>query len=220
MVFKRRERRPWWNVIARFLWPKGGWTRALHYISHRLRRLSDPPHRIARGILAGVLVTFTPFFGFHFILAAAVAWIVRGNIIAAMLATFMGNPFTFFLIGALSIRTGEFILGKKVSIEGELGRSLGGKFIYAWRDMQHNIVSAFTDAEADWENLSAFYHEVFLPYLIGGLVCGAAAGVTCYYFSLPIIRVYKSRRKGRLKDRIRKFGRNAAARADALRKGD
>ena len=207
-------------MIVQFLWPKGGWTRTFQYVSHRLQRLSDPPHRIARGILAGIFVTFTPFFGFHFILAATVAWIIRGNIIAAMLSTFIGNPFTFFLIGALSIRTGEFILGKKVSIEGEMGRTLGGKFIYAWRDMQHNIVSAFTDAEADWENLSVFYNEVFLPYLLGGIVCGGVAGIVCYYLSLPIIKAYKSRRRGRLKDRIRKLARDATAKADALRKRD
>jgi hypothetical protein len=30
------------------------------YVMHRLRRLPDPPHKIARGIAAGVFVSFTP----------------------------------------------------------------------------------------------------------------------------------------------------------------
>ena len=75
MVFRRRDRRPWWKVIAGFLWPKGGWGRAFTYVRHRLNRLPDPPDRIARGIFAGVFTTFTPFYGLHFIVAATLAWI-------------------------------------------------------------------------------------------------------------------------------------------------
>ena len=58
MVFKRRERPAVLDRIYRAIWPKGGWTRAFHYVRHRLRRLPDTPERIARGIWAGVFVTF------------------------------------------------------------------------------------------------------------------------------------------------------------------
>ncbi|HKK86405.1 MAG TPA: DUF2062 domain-containing protein, partial [Roseovarius sp.] len=92
MVFKRRDKRPLWKAVADFLWPRGGWTRAFHYVKHRLRRLPDPPHRIARGIFAGIFVTFSPFFGLHFFLAASLAWVMRGNIVASLLSTFVGNP--------------------------------------------------------------------------------------------------------------------------------
>ncbi len=73
MVFKRRDRRPWWKIVYETVWPKGGWKRAFYYIKHRVRRLPDPPHRIARGIFAGIFVTFSPFFGMHFFAAAAEA---------------------------------------------------------------------------------------------------------------------------------------------------
>jgi hypothetical protein len=63
---KRRERPAVLDRIYRAMWPKGGWTRAFHYVRHRLRRLPDTPERIARGIWAGVFVTFTPFYGMHF----------------------------------------------------------------------------------------------------------------------------------------------------------
>ena len=62
MVFKRRDKRTWWQAISDFVWPKGGWARAFHYVKHRLRRLPDPPHRIARGIFAGIFVTFFTVF--------------------------------------------------------------------------------------------------------------------------------------------------------------
>ena len=94
MVFRRRDRRPIKTIVSEFFLPRGGWSRAAQYVVHRLSRLPDPPHRIARGIFAGVFISFTPFFGFHFLGAAAIAWSLRGNILAALLATFFGNPLT------------------------------------------------------------------------------------------------------------------------------
>ncbi|HEY9022386.1 MAG TPA: DUF2062 domain-containing protein, partial [Paracoccaceae bacterium] len=54
MVFKRRDKRPLWKIVAEFFWPRGGWTRAAQYVRHRLHRLPDTPEKIARGIFAGV----------------------------------------------------------------------------------------------------------------------------------------------------------------------
>ena len=88
MVFKRRTPRTYLQMLAEAFWPRGGWTRAFHYVKHRIRRLPDNPHRIARGVGAGVFVSFTPLFGLHFISAVASAWIVRGNMLAALLGTF------------------------------------------------------------------------------------------------------------------------------------
>ncbi|MDA0961670.1 MAG: DUF2062 domain-containing protein, partial [Proteobacteria bacterium] len=94
MVFKRRERRSVWRAGVEFLYPRGGWTRAFHYVKHRVRRLPDSPERIARGIWAGVFTTFTPFYGLHFIVAAIISRVMQGNILASLMATFFGNPLT------------------------------------------------------------------------------------------------------------------------------
>ena len=59
--------------MAEFVWPRGGWARAFHYVKHRMRRLPDSPERIARGVWAGVFVTFTPLFGMHFVFAVLLA---------------------------------------------------------------------------------------------------------------------------------------------------
>ena len=110
MVFKRRTPRTWLQVIAEGFWPRGGWNRAVYYVVHRLRRLPDPPHRIARGIAAGVFVCFTPFFGFHFFLATLLAIIMQGNIFAALMATFVGNPLTFPFWIWIANRVGHKVL--------------------------------------------------------------------------------------------------------------
>ncbi|MEO0946532.1 MAG: DUF2062 domain-containing protein, partial [Pseudomonadota bacterium] len=82
MVFKRRNPKPFLRAVWEFFWPRGGWARAFHYVKHRVRRLPDRPERIARGIWAGVFTTFTPFYGMHFVTAALVAYLMRGNILA------------------------------------------------------------------------------------------------------------------------------------------
>ena len=110
MVFKRRDRRSIVQAVLDFLWPRGGWTRAFYYVQHRLRRLPGSPERIARGIWAGVFTTFTPFYGLHFIFAALVSRLVQGNLLAALLSTFFGNPLTYIPIGVVSLQTGHFLL--------------------------------------------------------------------------------------------------------------
>ena len=220
MVFKRRDKRPLWKAVADFLWPRGGWTRAFHYVKHRLRRLPDPPHRIARGIFAGIFVTFSPFFGLHFFLAASLAWVMRGNIVAALLSTFVGNPLTFVPIAASSLQTGYFILGLGTPLGDTVERSLGGKFVDAGRDLKDNLWAMFTDESADWSHLQLFYDEVFFPYMIGGLIPGLIAGLVGYYVSLPVIQAYQNRRKGALKAKWDAIREKAAQKADAKNNQD
>lgn len=220
MVFKRRDKRPFWRATLETVWPRGGWTRAFYYIRHRLRRLPDPPHRIARGIFAGIFVTFSPFFGMHFVLAALVAKIMRGNIIASLLATFVGNPLTFLPIATISFQTGNFLLGRTFDRDFGSHRSLAGKFADAWGDLTHNFLALFTDEMADWHALYVFYDEVFFPYMIGGIIPGLVAGVVGYYLSLPVIQAYQNRRKGRLKAKLKALREKAAARAEAGDRGD
>jgi len=210
LVFKRRDKRPIWKIVAEFFYPRGGWLRAARYIRHRLHRLPDPPHRISRGIWAGVSTTFTPFSAMHFLVAAIISTIMQGNILAALLATFFGNPLTYVPIGIISLKTGHWLLGTEFDPE-HAERSLGGKFADAGADLWHNIKAAFTEAEPDWEGLSVFYDEVFFPYMIGGIIPGIIAASICYYLAVPLIQAYQNRRKGKLKSKLEAIKAKRAA---------
>ncbi|SEO01401.1 hypothetical protein SAMN04490248_10132 [Salinihabitans flavidus] len=205
MVFKRRDRRPILQTLLDFLWPRGGWTRAFHYVKHRLHRLPGSPEFIGRGIWAGVFVCFTPLFGLHFVLAILISRIVKGSVLASLLATFVGNPLTFLPIGVISLKTGHFLLG--TMFDERVEKSLVRKFTEAWGDLWHNFVSLFSDQRADWHALLRFHEEVFFPYLVGGIIPGIIAASVAYYLSVPVIRAYQKRRAGRLKSKL-----------DALRK--
>ena len=176
----------------RFFWPKGGWKRAFHYVQYRLRRLPDSSQKISRGIWAGLFTTFTPFYGLHFITAAIIARLLKGNMIAALLATFFGNPLTYVPIGVISLKTGHFFLGTEYVPTEEGGKSILEKFLDAGADLQQNILASFNSGETDWSRLEIFYREVFFPYMIGGILPGLILASLGYYLSEPIIRAYQN----------------------------
>ncbi|MCB2136131.1 MAG: DUF2062 domain-containing protein [Rhodobacteraceae bacterium] len=215
MVFKRRTPRTYMRLLIEAFWPRGGWTRAFHYVRHRVRRLPDSSQKIARGVFAGVFTSFTPLFGLHFVTALMIAKLVRGNILAAILATFFGNPITFPIIAFSSMKLGHLILGTQ--FDESTHATLFGKFVGAGQDLKHNFFAIFTDATAQWGNLYNFYNEIFLPYLVGGIVPGLAAGVICYYLSEPVIAAYQKRRRTKLKERFEKLRARLHARAEERR---
>ncbi|MCV6597413.1 MAG: DUF2062 domain-containing protein [Mangrovicoccus sp.] len=197
MVFKRKQKRSYLQVAQESVYPKGGWGRAASYIGHRLRRLPDPPQRIARGIAAGVFITFTPFFGLHFLLGAALALLVRGNVFAAMLATFVGNPITFPLIATLSLRIGNTLLHRGTEALPRI--SPLEAFSQAFGELWWNLASIWRDTQPHWEQLAGFFKTVFLPYLVGGVIPGLIGAFLAYALSKPLIEAYQRRRAQALK---------------------
>nr|WP_272911459.1 DUF2062 domain-containing protein [Loktanella sp. M215] len=181
------------------MYPQGGWRRAFSYVKHRVRRLPDTPEKIGRGIWAGVFTTFTPFYGLHFIVAAIIAKLMRGNFLAALMATFFGNPLTYLPIAAVSLGTGHWLLGRKP--RGPMS-SLGQKFSDAGADLWHNVVAIFTPETMDWHGLSIFYFDIFYPYMIGGILPGVVTATAAYYLSVPVLQAYQKRRRNVLKAKL------------------
>jgi len=198
-VFKRRSPRNFRQSLVNFFVPGGGWGRSANYVMHRLRRLPDKPERIAKGIAAGVGVSCLPLFGLHFIAAASVAWALRGNIFASLLATFFGNPFTFPIIVVSSMELGNFILGREKTIKASEAMSAFGAI---WGELWRNFLALFTPEPIVWEKLGKFGMDVFVPYMLGGSIIGAVCGVIAYFLSLPLIRAYRSRRLKKLQERF------------------
>lgn len=211
MVFKRRDRRAIWQIVLDFFYPRGGWTRAFEYVKHRVRRLPDTPTKISRGIWAGVFVCFTPLFGLHFVFAAIIARLLRGNILAALMATFFGNPLTFPPIGYTSISLGSWMLGLPPGRNDRLGQ----KFADASYDLWNNIVAIFTPAEIKWRGLQVFYDDVFFPYLVGGILPGLVTATAVYYVAVPVISAYQKRRKKALRAKLDQLKKKTSPADDA-----
>ncbi|MDH3669031.1 MAG: DUF2062 domain-containing protein [Paracoccaceae bacterium] len=199
MIFKRRDHPGFWNRLREIVFPRKGYWRGFDYVKKRLHRLPDSPHRIALGFACGALASFTPFFGFHFFIAAGIAWVVRGNIIAALFGTAIGNPLTFPLIVTASLWLGRWMLGR-----GE-GQSDFEVVTYAFADALNStwftVKSWFGYGPSMMDGILGFLDEVFLPYLIGGILPGIVIAVISYWIVGPIVAAYQLRRRKKLAKR-------------------
>ena len=187
MIFKRRDKRLTLSRFKDFLIPRKGWKRAVDYIIHRVKRLPDTPHKIAIGLAIGVFCSFTPFFGLHIFLAALLAYLCKGNIVAALLGTFFGNPITWPFIAAFSVKLGQIILGQPThNFETSLEQ-----IFEAINAFTRGLISLFGYGKSDWILVYDFIKELFFPYFIGGFVLGLFTALISYFIFRPIIYAYK-----------------------------
>ena len=185
---------------------------------HRIRRLPDTPHRVARGMFAGTFVAILPLPGLQFILGGLLAFAMRGNILAALLCTFLSNPLTTPVIAVAAIGLGQWMLGQETVLSA---RQIGHSFAEAGRDLWHNVKSPFTDAQAHWGGLQQFWDTVFLPYFVGATVIGLLFALAAYYLTIPLVTAYQRSRARGLAERVerRLRGRLAKGRAEGTPPG-
>jgi uncharacterized protein (DUF2062 family) len=213
MVFKRRDKPPLLSRIREAILPRGGWRRGIEYLGHRVRRLPDTPHRVALGIACGAFASFTPFFGVHFLLAAGLAWALRGNVIASLLGTFVGNPLTYPLIAAVALGLGRRIVGHGVT--GRDPSRIQDAFTQFLAGLWQSLKSLLGYGDSEWYKLMLFVQDVIWPYFVGGLLPGLIAAIASYYLTRPLVAAYQARRRARMLARAHE--RLARQRPDAYK---
>jgi uncharacterized protein (DUF2062 family) len=165
MLFRRRKPLRFYEKLNHFMWPKRGWRRAIRYYSKRLLRMTDTPHSIAAGFAVGVAFATTPFIGFHYLLGVIGSFLVRGNVVAAVVGTTVGNPLTFPFIWFATFETGNMIL--------------------SWFGRETTSHSADHLAHHLWNDSMASLWPIIEPMLIGcipiALVAGSIAYLTVFF---------------------------------------
>ena len=181
------------NRLARLrrspAWAPGGWLRSGRYRWLQVLRLSDSPRRISRGVFAGVFIAFTPFFGLHFGLAPLLAWLLNGSVVASLVAVLVCNPITFPAMAFASYRLGTMILDGPPAPGSADVAAEGGIAV-----IRENLIALVTKAEFDTDAVAEAFGVMFLPYLTGGLLLGAAAGALLGLLSYRLISAYRMRR--------------------------
>lgn len=183
------------------MWPRTGWRRFGVYYLKRLIRLSGTPHNIAAGVACGAAISFTPLVGLHIVLGAALALIVRGNFLAVVAGTLVGNPWTFPFIWVASYEVGQFLLGgHAVAAQPVTFGELAGYFAEAARQM------TAIGPVAAVEHLAAELSVVAWPMLVGGVPLGIIAGLLIYVPLVRMIAAYQEARRRRRELRRRRDG--------------
>lgn len=184
-MFQRRIPRPFWSRVSDFFWPNSGWTRAFTYLWHRLCRLPGGSYSIAAGFASGAAVSFLPLSGLHFILAAVLAWSVRGNIIASALGTVVGNPWTFPAIWVASYAFGLQILG--IQNTPTPSPNFVAVFEALWYGVRH----------WDMGHIMAYVWPIWWPMMVGSVPMAIVAWIMFFWPLLHAVRKYENRKKGR-----------------------
>jgi uncharacterized protein (DUF2062 family) len=173
MVLARRQPPSLPVRIRGWLWPHIGWRRAGRYLLHRLHRLPGTPHSIAAGLGAGIAMAFLPLIGLHTVGALALCWMVRGNYLAAVIGSLIGNPWTLPFMLASAYRLGCYLLGVPVLGLDSLAEP-------SWRAIRHDL----------W--------LVFWPMLVGAIPLGVAGGLASYAVLLPLVARLQQHRRQRI----------------------
>lgn len=183
--------------MAHLIWPKQGWRRAGSYVAHRLRRLPGTPYRIAAGFASGAAVSFTPFLGFHFVLAALLALVLRGNMMAAAIGTVVGNPWTFPLIWTWIYSLGIWIMG------GNGSEGVSEEFSVSYLLMHPTHI---------FDN----FWQLFVPMVIGAVPTATLAWFLCFWPLRRMVDRYQTARLRRIQKKMERKRRKLSATAAAL----
>ena len=192
-MFKRRERRSIFRFFYEVIFSLKGISRAIGYVGIRLKRIPDTPHKISLGMSCGIFASFTPLFGLHFLIAGLLSYVLRANVLASLIGTFIGNPITFPIITVFNLKLGEWILGSNEYSSGD-----GGKIFEGFLDFIFLIYkSLFTEGsigENSVPRMNEFLYGVFIPYSLGGLILGISVAIISYFLLRPLVSTYKKKR--------------------------
>ena len=202
-MFKRRERRSVFRFFYEVIFSLKGISRAIGYVGIRLKRIPDTPHKISLGMSCGIFASFTPLFGLHFLIAGLLSYLLRANVLASLIGTFVGNPITFPIITVFNLKLGEWILGSSEYSSGD-----GGKIFEGFLDFIFLIYKSFFTEGSIGENnvprMNEFLNGVFIPYSLGGLILGIFIAVISYFLLRPLVATYQKKRSALKAKRFKK----------------
>ncbi len=182
-MFLRRRKLALPERLRDFVWPRSGWRRFTRYAFHRMARLPGSPQSIAAGFAFGAAISFTPFVGLHFVLAAIMAWLARVNVVASAVGTAVGNPWTFPFIWIWVYELGIWMGGGNES-------AAAASLDFA------GIFGAVLDAllSLNFAYLVEVAGPVLWPMLVGSIPTFVVVWLAFYFSIKPMVADYQARR--------------------------
>ncbi|MBI4724077.1 MAG: DUF2062 domain-containing protein [Rhodomicrobium sp.] len=184
MLFKRRKQLSPVQRLRLAVWPARSFGRSSRYMLLRLWRIRASSHSVALGCAAGVFAIFTPFLGFQMMLAALLAWVFRGNVLASAVGTFAGNPLTYPVIWISTFTVGNLFLGS--SPNAEMSRLSSGA-----QALGRSLREASPDGVA---SAVQGLWPVLKPMAVGSLPLGGLTAVLIYFIMRHLLDARKGRR--------------------------
>lgn len=148
-------------------------------------KLRSSPRAIAGGLALGMFIAFTPTYGVQLILVVFLATLFNFNRPASLIPIWITNPVTVTPVYTFNYWLGCFFWsGPPVSEVSKQFMEITVKLakLDFW-DIHHQII-----------NLMEIGKDVFIPLIIGSVLVGAVLALIIYWVSLPLLRLFFSRR--------------------------
>lgn len=144
-----------------------------------------PLEQVAAAVALGVAIGFSPFVGFHLVMALALATVLRLNRLDAALGTLVGNPWTFPPVYAVGYKLGRALLHHDAHRVPPMnwGALLHGGMGWIFHPLQ-------TAREV-------FGPRAFVPrlyaFVLGTSVLAVLVGALAYFATLAALQLYHRR---------------------------
>ncbi|MCL2760376.1 MAG: DUF2062 domain-containing protein [Desulfuromonadales bacterium] len=143
----------------------------------KLLSLDNNPAHISAGFAIGVFISFTPFFGFHTLLAIAAAFIFRVNKVACVTGSLVNTPLTIAPALGLSFKLGRILRGLP-PIEMKIKE-------IEWFQVKMYVKSLLMPGHilkgGEWVQLRIYAKSLILGSSIIGLLMAVISYFVCYW---------------------------------------
>ncbi len=161
------------------------WSRRRKVMLLELLGREEPLERVAAAVALGIGIGFSPFVGFHLLIALGLATLLRLNRLDAVLGTLAGNPWTFPPVYAIGYRLGRALLHHDVHHVSPMN----------WGALLHGgtgwIVHPLETAR------QVFGPRAFVPrlhaFLLGTTTLAVLIGALAYFLALAALQIYHRR---------------------------
>ncbi|PLX66096.1 MAG: DUF2062 domain-containing protein [Denitrovibrio sp.] len=128
--------------------------------------LDCPPSRIAAAAAIGVVIGFSPYIGFHTVIAIGTSFVFNLPLYPLIVGAYITNPLTFIPIYTLSYKFGEWVTGQRAE-----------------------LTVNFSDIT--FSNLLTTAKTFLVPFFTGSHLLGLILGAITYILTYYLVKKYK-----------------------------
>ena len=144
----------------------------------RLLHVNDTPERTAAAFALGCFVGFSPFLGFHTIIAVALAFVLNLNRVAVIMGVYSNLPWIIAGYYVFTTMLGAAVT--RVSLPP---------------DFEHRLFALFQlslTSREFWQQLTTLLQPLLIPYTVGSMIGCTIVAAIAYPLALAFVR----RRRG------------------------
>ena len=139
-----------------------------------LLHVHDTPERTAAAFAMGVFLGFSPFLGFHTLLAVVLAFIFGLNRVAALVGVYSNLPWVIAAYYAFTTWIGTLLTGTQLPA--------------GFRERLGDLFALSIRTQVFWDQLGAIVKPLLLPFVVGSLIGCSVLAVVAYRVALVFVR--------------------------------